>query len=154
MPTPTTRLEAPWRTGDTGGGMSTQRTSRGGSEIDWDDSTRILRVRVGRAGDSLRLMADDAAWMIDHIRQWAGEERFGYLADCIGAGMADAGFRVAMGDFFRARKKGSLCIAWYHINPLTRIVIEMFALVTLGSDAKTFSNEAAARNWLRERGFG
>jgi hypothetical protein len=79
-------------------------------------------------------------------------ERFGLLADAEGVCDTDGDYRAETGRFFKEHRDTAR-IALINLGPIIRVVAEMFR-IGIGVHMHTFSDETAARVWLRTQGVG
>jgi hypothetical protein len=135
--------------------LETETAASDSIELSWNAETHLIRTRF--IGDVQMATARDAAGVIDHTRRWIARpdtERYGFLVDCAGVRNGDVGFRTTMADHFRTYPRGSVFVAWYNLHPITRVMVEMFAVATLGANGKAFVSEPAGHAWLRQQGLG
>jgi len=99
------------------------------------------------------LTGEHGAALVDAMKAVVGAagERFALLADCKGAYGTDAAYRAATGEFF-GHHRDTARIALFNLGPVIRVVAEMFR-VGIGLHLKTFSDDGAARAWLRKEGI-
>jgi hypothetical protein len=120
------------------------------TSIVWDPLSRIAFVRYSRGA----LLANtDGTFLVDTLTGWIGPnpEPFAVLADGEGLGGTDAEYRATASRFFRQHRDHAF-IALINLGPVIHVVVEMFRVGT-GIQLKTFSDEAAARSWLRTNGI-
>jgi hypothetical protein len=119
------------------------------TRITWDGPSRIASVRYS---EGALLTSKDGTFLVDALSRWIGEDRdpFAVLADGAGLGGTDAEYRAKASRFFRQHRDHAF-IALINLGPVIHVVVEMFRLGT-GVQLKTFSDETAARSWLRTRG--
>jgi hypothetical protein len=90
--------------------------------------------------------------LVDALRRVIVDgERFALLADAKEVRGTDGDYRAVTGKFF-AQHRDNARIALVNLGPVIRVVAEMFR-VGIGLRMKTFSDEAAARVWLRTQGI-
>lgn len=129
---------------------------RPGIRLQWVPATRMVLMTIAPGLPGTRLTADDAAWVLEHVKRWteAGSGApYAALVDCRGLTNTDPGWRAALNDFYKSLPRGQVTVAWYNLSPLVRIMAEMSAVVAQGIDGKAFHSESEARAWLRKRGF-
>jgi hypothetical protein len=120
------------------------------TEIAWDRDQRVANVRYTQ-GATLR--SPDGDFLADSLAAWIGDrnEPFAVLADAAGLLGTDAEYRAKASGFFRQHRERAF-IALINLGPVIHVVVELFRVGT-GIQLKTFSNEAAARVWLRSKGI-
>ena len=90
--------------------------------------------------------------LVDALRRVIVDgERFALLADAKEVRGTDGDYRAVTGKFF-GQHRDNARIALVNLSPVIRVVAEMFR-VGIGLRMKTFSDEAAARVWLRTQGI-
>ena len=99
------------------------------------------------------LVGEDGTFLVESLASWIGTEvrPFAILANAKGVCGTDADYRSKMGAFFK-RHSGTAHIALTNMGPVIRIVTEMIRIGT-GIRLKAFSNDSAARGWLRSQGI-
>ncbi len=118
--------------------------------IVWNDGTRIAAVRC--TPDAL-LTGPDAQHLKDTMKASVGvtAQPYALLVDTSGIRGTTAEYRSISAAFYR-EQGAALIIALFNLNPIVRILAEIFR-VGIGLDIKTFKDEVHARAWLRQRGF-
>ncbi len=119
-------------------------------ELTTDHEARVVTLRF--LGDT-SLTGRHGAALVEAMKAVVGAhgERFGLLADAKGVQGTDADYRAATGEFF-GQHRDAARIALINLNPIVRIVAEMFR-VAIRLQLKTFADEAAARVWLQREGI-
>ena len=120
------------------------------TELRWDSRSRIAWVRYTTGAT---LTGPDGPFLVDTLTGWVGtgREPFAVLADATGLRGTNAEYRAAASAFFHGHRE-TACIALINLGPVIHVVVEMFRVGT-GIQLKTFSDEAAARSWLRSKGI-
>ena len=120
------------------------------TEITWHAQSRIALVRY-TSGASLT--GPDGPFLVDALAGWIGAAGvpFAVLADAKGLRGTNAEYRAKVSGFFRQHRDHAF-IALINAGPVIHVVVEMFRVGT-GIQLKTFSDEAAARSWLRSKGI-
>jgi|SRR5579863_9432619 hypothetical protein len=111
------------------------------------------RLVVLRFLTDTTLTGEHGAVLVDAMRSVSNghAEPFALLADCTGARATDADYRASTGEFFRGHRSRAR-IALFNLGPIIRVVAEMFR-VGIGLQLKTFTEDDAARSWLRTQGI-
>lgn len=121
------------------------KVARGSVEIQWCAEQRIAVVRYAPGAN---LTAPDGTFLVSSLQGWIGDdsEPFALIAFAREVRGTDAAYRAILSEFFRKhRDTGRLAIL--NTGPVLTVLAEMFRVGT-GIQLKTFSNEAAARDWL------
>jgi hypothetical protein len=120
------------------------------TEITWERAKRVALVRYAPGA---HLAGNDGAFLVDTLTKWVGAdgEPFAVLAEASGLRGTDGDYRAKASTFFRQHRDHSF-IALLNLGPVIHVVVEMFRVGT-GIQLKTFSDEAAARSWLRDKGI-
>jgi hypothetical protein len=120
------------------------------TEINWHAQARVALVRY-TSGASLT--GPDGPFLIGALTGWIGAagEPFAVLADAKGLVGTNAEYRAKVSRFFRQHRDHAF-IALINPGPVIHIVVEMFRIGT-GIQLKTFTDDAAARSWLRTKGI-
>jgi hypothetical protein len=117
--------------------------------LSWDAEKR-LAVLIYEV--PIRATGEQARPLLKAFDEWlAGDQRtFYFLNDCKPLLHMDTECRAMWWDFFRPHCQHAWA-ALYNMSPLIQIVAQMYRAAT-GIRMKGFSNEAAARVWLRQKG--
>ncbi len=120
------------------------------AEIRWDPASRVASVLYTPGA---ALMTADGAFLVDALTRWIGTDGtpFAVLANAKGLRGTDGPYRSHVGKFFRGHRHTAF-IALTNVGPVIHVVVEMFRIGT-GIQLKTFSDEGAARSWLRSKGI-
>ena len=121
------------------------RAARGPVEIQWCAQRRIAVIRY--APDA-SLTGPDSAFVVSSLEGWIGDEGepFSVLAFAHEVRATDAAYRATASAFYR-KHRAAARIAMLNTSPVLTVVSEMFR-DGVGVDLETFSDEAAAREWL------
>ncbi len=120
------------------------------TEIVWSPDKRVADVRYTR-GTTLR--SEDGDFLVATLTGWIGAngDPFAVLADAAGLEGTDAEYRAKANRFFREHRRTAF-IALINLGPVIHVVVELFRVGT-GIQLKTFSDDPAARAWLRTKGI-
>lgn len=118
------------------------------AEIAWEPETRVAVLRF-TAG--VTLTGKDGVLVADALTRWVGDDArpFGVLADVKDLRAADSEFRARASDFFR-KNRSRAAIALINLGPVVAVMGDMFRIGT-GVRLTAFSDESAARAWLRQQ---
>lgn len=135
------------------GSNETEDWSANGMELSWWPAKGLIEMRFVEA--QMRATGDDAKALTEQLERWTKSrtEGFGILVDCEQIVKSDPAWRAVLSAYFRTRKF-PLWIAWFNASILVRVSVEMFTLATPRLHGRVFADEAAARAFLREGGFG
>lgn len=118
------------------------------SSITWDDQERVALVRY-KPGATLGV--EDGNFLASTLAKWVGDDDapFGVVADAKDLRATTGEYRAVASSFFRKHRTRA-AIAMLNLGSYIAIVVELFRIGT-GIRLKAFSDERAARVWLREQ---
>lgn len=124
-----------------------------GIEIIWQPEHKLARMRF--VEPLAKGTAEHAQSFVDQLNRWTvgRTPRYGVLVDCAGIQDTDPGWRTVLHDYYRDTDIEVL-VAWYNLNPVTKLMAEMFVVGSKTIEGKLFSDESEARQWLKAHGIG
>ncbi|HVH44703.1 MAG TPA: hypothetical protein VM925_20260 [Labilithrix sp.] len=127
-------------------GVDMETITSDSTEISWDAEGRVAHVRY-TAGATLT--GQDGAFLTNALARWIGadDRPFSVFADAKGLRGTDAEYRASASAFFRQHRSRA-AIALVNMGSVISVLVEMFRIGT-GVRLKAFSDETAARAWLR-----
>lgn len=129
-----------------------ERWEDNGLSLVWTPETRLLETRFH--APRACVTGEQARAMVDQIDRWTGgTEGYGILIDCKNLVDTEPAWRSVLSAYYRSRPH-RVVLAWHDVTILIRVAAEMFVLATPNVDGKSFSDEADARAFLKQRGYG
>lgn len=124
-----------------------------GIELTWQPERNLALMRF--VEPLAKGTAEHAQSFVDQLNRWTAgtTRRYGVLVDCAGIEDTDPGWRTVLHDYYR-HSDVHVFVAWYNLNPVTRLMAEMFVVGSKTIDGKLFADEPEARRWLKTHGIG
>ena len=124
-----------------------------GIELIWQPECNLALMRF--VEPLAKGTAAHAQAFVEQLDRWTvgKTHRYGVLVDCSHIQDTDPGWRTLLHDYYRHHDM-EVFVAWYNLNPVGRLMAEMFVVGSKTIEGKLFSDESEARRWLKTHGIG
>lgn len=119
----------------------------GSVRLRWEREPRIALMTFAPAGSNPG--EEEARAVVAKLQEWSGGGPFGLLVDCTDVRSVSAGWRAVFADYFTKGQPG-IRVAWFNMNLVIRVIVEMFLRATR-VPGRGFASEEEARRWLAPR---